>query len=185
MRAALALLVLGVFTEAACTARARRTPDDTLVVLIEQAMTTADPRYALSVYEAKLNKLVNSGLTVVHSESLRAEYALASNVVRVDDLTWDVTVRADAKFSDGSPVTAADVAGTYNDLLRENSDSLFHKTMSERFHGVDIRDERTVRFRLKAPLATFLTDIDYSIISYRNGVPDHGRTIGAGPYMVR
>ncbi|MBX3161834.1 MAG: ABC transporter substrate-binding protein [Deltaproteobacteria bacterium] len=182
-RRSIILLVLAVAVS--CTARTRRTPDDTLVVLIEQQMTSADPRYALSGYDAKLNKLVNSGLTVVDSATLRPELALAESMVRVDDLTWDVTVRADAKFSDGTRVTAADVAGTYADLLREDSDSLFHKGMAERFHRVEARDERTARFHLKSPLATFVTDIDYSIVSYGKGVPEHGKTIGAGPYVIR
>jgi len=101
-------------------------------------MSTNDPRYSIPVYDAKLNKLVHAGLTVVDSDTVEAKLALAESVQRIDDLTWDVTVRADARFSDGSPVTAADVAATYAELLQPKSDSLFHKGFDERFTSVDI-----------------------------------------------
>jgi peptide/nickel transport system substrate-binding protein len=168
-----------------CAPRTRRTPDDTVIVVIETVMSTNDPRYSIPVYDAKLNKLVHAGLTVVDSDSIEAKLALAESVQRIDDRTWDVTVRADARFSDGSPVTAADVAATYAELLHPKSDSLFHKGFDERFTSVDVTGPRTVRFHLKTPLATFLTDIDYSIISYQHGRPAKDHTVGAGPYALR
>jgi len=179
---AITLVALATF---ACNPNRRRTADDTIVMLIEASMTTADPRYAISGLDGKLNKLVNAGLTVVDSPSLEPDLALASRVERVDDLTWDVWVRPDAKFSDGSPVLAVDVAGTYRSLISPDSDSLFHKGFAERFSAIDITGERSVRFHLKSPLATFMTDIDFSIVSFHGGPPESGKTIGAGPYLVR
>ena len=148
-------------------------------------MSTNDPRYSIPVYDAKLNKLVHAGLTVVDSDTVKPELALAAAVQRVDDLTWDVTLRPDARFSDGSPVTAADVAGTYGELLDAKSDSLFHKGFDERFTSVEATGPLTARFHLKTPLATFMSDIDYSIISYRHGRPAKDHTVGAGPYALR
>jgi peptide/nickel transport system substrate-binding protein len=169
----------------ACSPKSRRTPDDTLVVLVESPMVTGDSRYAITGYDRKLSHLVNVGLTVVDSPTLEAELGLASKVTRVDDLTWDVEIRPDARFSDGKPVRADDVAGTYRDLMDAKSDSMFHKQMDERFTAVDIRGPLSVRFHLKAPLATFMTDIDFGIVSYHGGRPDNGAGIGAGPYAVR
>jgi len=178
-------LVLSLFVIAACSPRSRRTPDDTLVVVIETAMSTDDPRYSIPVYDAKLNKLVHAGLTVVDTDTVEPTLALAESVQRVDDLTWDVTVRADAKFSDGLPVRAEDVAQTYGELLAPKSDSLFHKGFDERFSSVEVRGPRVARFHLKTPLATFVSDIDYSIISYHHGRPEKDHTVGAGPYALR
>ena len=169
---------------AACSPN-RRPPDDTMVVLIESAMTTADPRYAASGYDGKLGKLANAGLTVVESPTLVPELALASRVARVDDVTWDVEIRPDGKFSDGSPVLAFDVAGTYNFMLDPKTESLFHKGLAERFDRVDVTGERTVRFHLKAPLATFLSDIEFGIVSFHDGAPPAGTSVGAGPFVVR
>ena len=161
----------------ACSPRDRRTPDDTLVVVIEASMASSDPRYAISNYDGKLTRLVHTGLTAVDTESLLPRMELATKVVRSGDLTWDVEIRADAKFSDGLPVTADEVAYTYESMLAKDSDSLFHRGFSERFSRVEALGPRTVRFHLREPLATFRTDIEIGIIS-RAGK-------GAGPYIVR
>ncbi len=159
-----------------CSPRDRRTPDDTLVVVIEASMASSDPRYAISNYDGRLSKLVHVGLTAVDTESLVPRLELATKVERFGDLAWDIELRPDAKFSDGSPVVAEDVAYTYQSMLAKDSDSLFHRSFTERFSSVEVRGPRSVRFHLREPLATFETDIDFGIIS-RTGK-------GAGPYVV-
>src|SRR5437764_8060014 len=108
---------------AACEPRTRRTPDDTVVVVIEAAMTTADPRAQVSSYDGKLSHMVTSGLTAVDTPDMTPRLELAARIEQVDDHTIDATLRDDARFSDGSPVTAADVAGTYMTALDPASTS--------------------------------------------------------------
>jgi len=179
---ALGALAIGAV---ACRPRDRRTPDDRLVVVLDGVSTSADPRYALNSYDAKLSKLVCAGLTAVDTMTLEPRMELASSVTLVDERTWDVTLRPDAKFSDGSPVTADDVAGTYATLLAEDSDSLFHKGYAERIARVEVRGPREVRFHLRAPLATFLSDLDFGIFSTARGAPRSGEVVCAGPYVLR
>lgn len=178
---ALAAVALG----AACHPRDRRTPDDTIVVVIEQAMTTADPRYAINSYDGKLAKLVCAGLTAVDTASLEPRLELAARIERIDDVTWDVVIRDDARFSDGTPVTAADVAGTYGAVLAKDSDSLSHKGMSERYERVEAVGPKTARFHLRAPLATLRSDLDFGILATARGTPPSGRAVCAGPYVLR
>nr|MBA3540602.1 ABC transporter substrate-binding protein [Deltaproteobacteria bacterium] len=173
----------------ACTPRTRRTPDDTLVMISQEAMASSDPRYAISSYDSKLAKLVHAGLTAVDTPSLEPRLDLAARIDRIDDLTYDVALRPDAKFSDGKPVTARDVARTYHAVLDEGSDSLFHRGYAERFVAVEAITPTLVRFRLVKPFATFRSDIDFGILSF-HGVPDgqplaSGMGRGAGPYILR
>jgi peptide/nickel transport system substrate-binding protein len=168
-----------------CTPRARRTPDDTLVLAIEVPITTSDPRAAISNYDSKLTRIVASGLTAVDTGNLMPRLELASRIERVDPVTIDVTVRDDARFSDGEPVTAADVAGTYMNVLSPESTSGSHKMLSDRFSSVEVRAPQVARFHLKAPLATFESDVDYGIVSFHHGAPAIDEAIGAGPYMLR
>lgn len=169
-------MLIALVMTCACTPNRRRTPDDTLVLAIEAAMSTADPRYAISNWDGKLSKLVHPGLTAVDTVTLEPRLELASKITAVGPLTWDVEVRSDAKFSDGAQVTAADVAYTYQSMLDPKSDSLFKKGFTERFSHVEPINARVVRFHLREPLATFQTDIDIGIISAAGK--------GAGPYVV-
>jgi peptide/nickel transport system substrate-binding protein len=179
-----ALAIAGV-VGAACAPRSRRTPDDTVVVLIDTPINTTDPRATLSNYDGKVSRLIAPGLTAVDTAKLEPRLELASKIEHVDDRTVDVTVRDDARFSDGSPVTAADVVGTYLSVLAPESTSSSHKMLSERLTGVEAVAPRVARFHLKMPLATFESDIDFGIVSFHHGPPDRDHVIGAGPYQLR
>jgi peptide/nickel transport system substrate-binding protein len=182
---AITLLLIAL---AACTANRRRTPDDTLVMLIESPMTTADPRYALTNYDAKLSRLVAPGLTSVDTASAEPRLELAEAVERIVDVTTDVILRPDVRFSDGNPVRAEDVARTYASVMADDCHSVFQKGFLDRYEKVEAIDERRVRFHFKTPLAMFMTDIEFGVVSF-HGVPPNTcrmpKIIGAGPFVLR
>ncbi|MCA9674882.1 MAG: ABC transporter substrate-binding protein [Kofleriaceae bacterium] len=179
---------LAVAALASCRARRHRTPDDAIVLLIENPVATIDPRYTLSNYETKLSRLVAPGLVTVDTPDLSPRLALAERIDRVDDLTWDATVRADARFSDGTPVTADDVAWTFTTTIAPGSDSVYRKPWQERFVSVEALDDRRVRFHMVAPLATLMTDLDFGIVAHHAADADGhfpgGVVVGAGPYRL-
>lgn len=159
-----------------------------MVLLIESAIRAVDPRYTLSNYDNKLSRLIAPGLTTVDTPTTEPRLMLAESIERRDDLTWDVTVRADARFSDGTPVTAADVEFSFGSMLAADSDSVYHKTYRERFVRVEALDARRARFHLQRPLATLMSDLDQGILSARAAGPT-GRfgarpPVGAGPYRL-
>jgi peptide/nickel transport system substrate-binding protein len=168
---------LAAVLAAACPAKSRRTPDDTLVVVSDQRITTADPRFAISSWDSKLSRLVAAGLTAVDSETLEPTLNLAVRMDRLDDRTIDVALRTDARFSDGTPLTARDVLHTYDSVLAPGSKSLHHRGFSERYARLEQRGEHLVRFHLKEPLATLPSDLDFGILSPSG--------LGAGPYALR
>ena len=129
----------------------RRTSADTFVLAIETPMATDDPRYAISNYDEKLGKLVAPGLTTVETPTGEPRLLLAAVIDRIDPTTVDVTLRPDAKFSDGSPVTADDVARTYASVLDASCGSPSHAHFVDRYASVEPRGARTVaRFHLRA-----------------------------------
>ncbi|HJV09646.1 MAG TPA: ABC transporter substrate-binding protein [Acidimicrobiales bacterium] len=80
---------------------------------------------------------------------------LASSYRRSDDgLLWSVNLR-EARWTDGQPVTARDVAFTYEYHTTRQFTPLL---IGQPRPGVDVRvtGERSVEFRLKVPEATFL-----------------------------
>jgi peptide/nickel transport system substrate-binding protein len=177
---AITLALAAITACAACAARDRRTPDDTLVVLTDTPITTADPRFASTNYDSKLVRLVAPGLTAIDTPNLEPRLALAAAIDHVDPLTVDVTLRADARFSDGTPVTPADVVALYGSVLDPRSPSQAHKQLAERYAAVEACGARCVRFHLRTTLATLMTDLDFGILK---AGADH--VVGAGPYALR
>ena len=95
--------------------------------------------------------------------------------------TWTITIRKDVLFSDGSPLTAKDVAYTFN-------------TAASAGGGVDLSamdkaeatDEYTVKIHLKAPRITFIQHlITLGIVPADKHGADYARNpIGSGPYVL-
>ena len=101
-------------------------------------------------------------------------YDLATDMnVSDDGMTWTVTIRDDVKFTDGEPLTAEDVAFTYNTLRDTSSVNDF--TMLEEAKALD---NTTVEFDMTRP---------YSIWPYTRAitgiVPEHayGPDYGSNP----
>jgi len=166
---------------AAGCARTGHTPDDMLVVVTEGRIRDLDPRFALTNYDNKLSRLVTPGLMSIDQASMEPRLELAESLEQLDDTTWEVVVRPDARFPNGAPVTAADVVYTFASTMDETVGSIYRDAWRERISRVEARDERTVRFHLQQPVATFPSDLDYGIVSARAAT---GWVVGAGPYRV-
>ncbi len=184
----LALLLGLTMLSLGCGRRMSRTADDRIVVLIEAVAQNFDPRYTSTNNDAKISKLIAPGLTAVDTADLQPRMELAESATPIDPLTWQIVLRNNAKFSDGTAVTAQDVVWTYSSVMRKGSDSPYQKNLAERFSSVEAVDARTVRFHLIAPLATFLSDIDFGIVAQHAAAKDghfaQGTPIGAGPYQL-
>jgi peptide/nickel transport system substrate-binding protein len=180
-------LLLVLLLVAGCERRTRP-PDDTLVVLIDTIIETSDPRFCLNNYETKLSRLVAPGLTTTDNDALEPRANLAASWTMLDPTTWEFVLRPGLKFSDGSPVTAADVAWTFTSVLAEGSPAVSSKSFRERFTKVEATGPLTVRFHLVKPLATLLGDVEFGVVSHRAARADGsfpgGRVVGAGPYKV-
>ena len=80
-----------------------------------------DPAYGWGAGEHMHEPLIQSTLTVTEAD-LSIGYDLATDVETSEDgMTWTVTIRDDAKFTDGEALTAEDVAFTYNTLKKTSS----------------------------------------------------------------
>lgn len=107
---------------------------------------------------------------------------LATNyTVSADRLVWTVDIRSDVKFSDGQPLTAKDVAFTYNQAAK--SAGLTDLSMLDQAIAVD---KDTVELRLKQPTSTFVNRlITLGIVPEHAYGEGYGRNpIGSGPYKL-
>jgi microcin C transport system substrate-binding protein len=90
-------------------------------------------------------------LTPSLDETASAYGLLASDVTVADDgLSATFKLRAEARFHNGDPVLATDVRHSYDTLMSPKTMPAY-KTLLEEVAGLDVIDERTVRFRFKRP----------------------------------
>lgn len=97
------------------------------------------------------------------------------HTVSEDGLTWEFTLRAGARFHDGSAVTAEDVAYSFRRLLAMNRAPAAAFRPVLRPENVTARDERTVRFVLSEPYAPFLAAIPLVAIVNPRAIQPHVR----------
>ena len=110
-----------------------------------------------------------------------------TSTVSADGLAYDFTLRANATFHDGSPVTSDDVKFSF-----ERYRGTAQQTLKERVATIETPDPRHVRFRMKEPWPDFLTFYGGATGAgwivprkYVERVGDDGykkAPIGAGPY---
>jgi len=123
--------------------------------------------------------IIQSTLFKRHNTSLVND--LATNyTVSSDGSVWTVKIRDDVKFTDGVPLTAKDVAFTFNKSA--NGSGGMDLSMLE---SVKVLDNTTVQFKLSDPQSTFIYKLAGLGI-----VPEHAynnetygqNPIGSGPY---
>lgn len=133
-----------------------------------------DPAYGWGAGEHVHEPLIQSTLTVTNPD-LTIGYDLATDYsVSEDGLTWTVTIRDDVSFTDGEPLTADDVAFTYNTVKDSSSVSDF--TMLD---YAEAADDRTVVFHMNRPFSIWPYTMAVTGI-----VPEHAydsATYGASP----
>lgn len=105
---------------------------------------------------------------------LATDYTISS-----DGLKWTVKIRDDVKFHDGVPLTAEDVAFTFNTAA--NAGGSVDLSMLEKAEAVD---EYTIEFNLKDSQSTFIHKLAVIGIVPKHTYNDaYGqKPIGSGPY---
>lgn len=160
---------------------ARTSPPQEIRFAIAQAPLTLDPRYATDAASERVNRLVYRPLVEFDTNS-RSVPALAA--WRNSDPThYRFTLgQAGRKFHDGSPLTAADVAATYQSLLVLKDSP--HSAEFANIASVEAVDADTVDFTLHQPDAQFPARLIIGIQPARLIAQNHDfahHPVGSGP----
>lgn len=154
-------------------------PKDELVLAFgSEPETGFDPisgwgRYGSPLFQSTLLKR-DEQLNIVNDLAERYD-------VSEDGKEWTVTIRDDVKFSDGEPLTAADVKFTFENAA--NSGSVIDLNVLEK---VEVVDPMKVKFILKEAQSTFVNNLVATGI-----VPEHAYSVdyaenpvGSGPFQL-
>lgn len=125
---------------------------------------------------------VFEGLYELNMHTYRAECGLAADApVQIDDLEYEVTLREDTVFSDGSPLTSADVVNAFE----RNGESDLYGAFLSFITAVSAPDERTVRFKLNAPMGSVLQERLALVRVFPATLTDEelaSKPVGSGPW---
>lgn len=156
---------------------------------VEAGPTSLDPHFASLITNIAYARHVFQPLVEQdHRQVLRPAIARSWRVV--DETTWELEIDPDARFSDGRPVTAEDIAFT---IARAgdvpNSPSSF-RYATRPVAAVEAVGPRTVRLRTNGPFPLLLNQLALvMIVPKREGLTtaafnDGSAMIGSGPYRL-
>ncbi len=84
-------------------------------------------------------------LTLDYQPGLASKWSISD-----DKLTYTFTLNPDARWSDGKPITAHDVAWTFQAILNPKNLTGSHKVSLERFHPPIVKDDHTIVFTARS-----------------------------------
>ncbi|MGF4045037.1 ABC transporter substrate-binding protein [Paenarthrobacter nitroguajacolicus] len=156
---------------------------------ISYALSTGfDPLSSSGATPMAANLHIFEGLIELHPATRQPYNALAAtDPKKVNDTTYQVTIRDGAKFHDGSPVTTEDVAFSFMRVIDPANKSLFSQFIPF-IQDVKPLDAKTVEFTLKYAFPGFGPRISVVKIVPKALATDlkafDAAPVGSGPYKL-
>lgn len=163
--------------------------DLTIEAGISYALSTGfDPLSSSGATPMAANLHIFEGLIELHPATREPYNALAAaDPKKVNDTTYQVTIREGAKFHDGSPVTTEDVAFSFARVMDPANKSLFSQFIPF-IQDVKPVDAKTVEFTLKYAFPGFGPRISVVKIVPKALATDlkafDAKPVGSGPYKL-
>ena len=169
---------------AAADGAKKRAADEVIVTMptTSEPESGFDPAYGWGAGELVHEPLIQSTLTTT-TKDLKIEKDLATDYqASQDGLTWTVTIRDDVAFTDGEPLTAEDVAFTYNHCKEKSTVNDF--TMLDKAVAVD---DKTVEFHMTRAFSIWpYTMAVVGIIPEHAYDENYGQNpVGSGRYIMK
>lgn len=109
-----------------------------------------------SIPYSYISKLINGTLFRVSDTPKGWEYMMAVSYNQIDSLTYDVFLRKNSKFQDGSEFNADSVVKNIRAFIRQ---PFTYTDIHNRLKSIEKIDKYTVRFHLKKSYGMFLNDL--------------------------
>lgn len=190
--AALVFLTLAVIGTSTDTSVVVPAPGGTFAEGIVGTPRFANPVLAVTRADRDLTALIYDGLMRLGRDGALVPNVAESVTVSDDGLTYNVILRRDVAFHDGTPLTARDVAFTVTRI----QDPLLASPLRANFDGmaVEVVGDHELNFVLPVAYAPFLENLTFGIL------PEHiwkdagseefpfsqynSEPVGTGPYRV-
>ncbi|TDE14087.1 ABC transporter substrate-binding protein [Jiangella asiatica] len=165
-----------------------------ITIAVAQEVDSLSPFQAVRLITTNMHRWMYDFLTNYDPETGETIPALAEEWETSEDgLTWTYHLREDATWTDGEPVTAEDVAWTFNTMMTDPAAAEANGNFVENFASVTATDEHTVEIVLNEPQVTMLA-LDVPILPEHiwSEISDFGEfnndqefpIVGSGPFIL-
>lgn len=136
-----------------------------------------------------------TGITMVRGRAIwdtlgevsggRPKWRVAESVEPNSDATeWTVRVRRGIEFSDGSPLTAKDVASSLAGFMAGKTEQA-SMLANVKPKAIRVKDPHTVVIPLKTPDGLFAQTLAQSMFIYPHSTTDPTKALGSGPFVSK
>lgn len=166
-----------IVEEVANPAKDRARSEDTLVVGMTEAKGELLPTYYSTTYDSFLVDLMFDGLLTNDEEGNLVPKVALSYELSNENKTYTFKLRDDVRFSDGTPLTANDVAFTFTSISDPSYDGRYITTVFElegyeaynkgdatSVSGINVIDEHTIAFTFISAKVNNATNLTMGII---------------------
>ena len=182
---------------------------DTIIAGLTDPSGAFTPYFQQSGYDGNVSGLLYTPLIKVDDKGLPTPGLAEKWEISADNLTYTYHLRKDLKFSDGTPLTADDVAFTWTILYDKSYDGdsavttlnvkggdAYKAGTATSVSGIKVIDPQTISVTLEKPNASALTVLGSDVLSkayygkdYKQGQLDYmkklsGSPLGTGPYKL-
>lgn len=170
--------------ESSQTQAAPQEAPDRLVIGIAQDFDSLDPAKIAAAGTSEVMYNIYHGLINTTPEGQIVPELCENYEVSEDMLTYTFYLRGDAKFHNGNPVQAEDVAYTYLRMMGRTEDQKepLNAELAKNIKEIVVQDDATVLFELNQPSAAFISLCMAGIIPRDSGGDIGTHPVGAGPY---
>ena len=169
-------------------AAAENVEDSLIVGMLSTRTTELRPLFPQERDIISLYALVYESLVVIDDNGIPQPHLAESWSETGDGKTWIFTLRENITFSDGTPLTAQDVAASGQWILdlaknEEAADNGFYANIRYMVSSFSARDERTVEVKAARPYYGLLYSMTFPVVPASQ--VDMANPVGTGPYVVR
>lgn len=181
-----ALLAAGALAVASGAA-AQNAPSK-VVAALSSDIATLDPTiyHAIISFHARLN--IFDALTDIGPDSSVVPRLATKWEKSEDAKQWTFTIRTDAKFHNGDPVTIDDVIFSYQKIMDDEKSPT--RVYVNNIQSIDRLSDTQLRFNLKTPFAPFDRNATLIAVIPKKAYTEMGadafgrKAVGSGPYRV-
>src|SRR4029450_11972720 len=188
-RALTVVLALAVSLGLAAGDVGAQTKDDTIVAAPQGATPNWDPPNSVLRESIIFGYHVFDHLAARDLKTGKVGPSLALSWKPLDDTTWEVKLRPNVKFHDGTPFGAKDVKATFERVLNPEN-KLTARGNHAKIKAIEVVDDLTVRFKTDGPYPLFVERMTAQVIQSEKVIREKGHEwlrenpVGTGPYKL-